>query len=226
MNKIGKFFVIEGTDGSGKSEQFKLLKERIEKEGYGVHTFDFPQYEKESSFFVRQYLNGAYGGWRDVGPYKASVFYALDRFDISPKICEARDSGKIVLSNRYVASNLGHQGAKLDGLEREKFFRWNNDFEFLTLGIPRPDLNIILHVSADIAFKLIEGKPMRRYIYDKKRDMHEEDIEHLRAAEKTYLDIARTWPDEYTIVECTENDRLLSIAEIHERVWNVAKKFL
>ncbi len=222
----GKFLVIEGPDGSGKTEQFKLLIERLKSEGYPVATFDFPQYKKESSFFVRQYLNGVYGGWREVGPYKASVFYAVDRFDISPEIRKAKDSGSVVVSNRYVASNLGHQGAKLEDAAREEFFRWNSELEFSIFGIPRPDLNIILHMPAEIAFRLIEKKEAREYLNGEKKDMHEGDIEHLRAAERSYLHIAKMWPEEYTFVECAENGEPLSIPEIHERVWDVVKRKL
>jgi len=219
--KKGKFFVIEGTDGSGKSEQFWLLKSRLEVNNYKVATFDFPQYEKESSFFVRQYLNGAYGGWKDVGHYKASLFYAMDRFDISPKIREAIDRGEIVISNRYVGSNLGHQGSKISPREREEFFKWDYDLEFNILNIPKPDLNIVLHVPAEIAQELVNKKGERKYLEGKKRDIHEDDINHLRAAEETYLQIVDMWPEEYKLVECVKNGTLLLINEIHQKVWKI-----
>lgn len=219
--KKGKFIVIEGTDGSGKSEQFKLLKSRLEENGHTVTIFDFPQYEKESSFFVRQYLNGAYGGWKDVGPFKASLFYAMDRFDISPKIREAINRGEIVISNRYVGSNLGHQGSKLSRSERTDFFEWDYNLEFQILSIPKPDLNIVLHVPADVAQALVNKKGEREYLKGKKRDIHEDDINHLKAAEETYLQIVDTWPKEYKLIECVENGNLLSIAEIHEKVWEI-----
>ncbi len=219
----GKFIVIEGTDGSGKSEQFKLLKNKLEENGHVVTTFDFPQYEKESSFFVRQYLNGAYGGWKDVGPYKASLFYAMDRFDISPKIREALDRREIVLSNRYVGSNLGHQGSKLSHSERIEFFKWDYDLEFRILNIPKPDLNIVLHVPADVAQELVNKKGDRDYLHGKKRDIHEDDINHLKAAEETYLQIVDMWPREYKLVECFKHGKLFSISEVHEKVWDIVR---
>ena len=85
----GMFIVIEGTDGSGKGTQFNILKKRLEKEGYEVETFDFPQYDKDSSFFVKEYLNGKYGSAEDVGPFTGSLFYALDRYQASFKIKQA-----------------------------------------------------------------------------------------------------------------------------------------
>jgi|GEM_PF-270569 len=219
--KEGKFIVIEGTDGSGKSEQFLLLKKRLEEYNFTVATFDFPQYQKESSFFVRQYLNGAYGGWKDVGPFKASLFYAMDRFDISPKIREAINRGEVVISNRYVGSNLGHQGSKLSRSERTDFFEWDYNLEFQILNIPKPDLNIVLHVPADVAQALVNKKGERGYLKGKKRDIHEDDINHLKAAEETYLQIVNTWPKEYKLIECVENGKLLSIPEIHEKIWEI-----
>ena len=105
----GRFIVLEGTDGSGKTTQFKALVARLKKEGIAVKTVDFPQYGKESSYFVRQYLNGKYGGLKEVGPYRASLFYALDRFDLSSETRQALASGKIIVTDRYVDANAGHQ---------------------------------------------------------------------------------------------------------------------
>ena len=99
--KKGLFVALEGTDGSGKTTQFKKLKDRLEKEGREVEVFDFPQYEQDSSFFVKEYLNGKYGSQQDVGPYTASLFFALDRYQASAKIREALEQGKIVLTNRF-----------------------------------------------------------------------------------------------------------------------------
>src|SRR5688572_8863017 len=106
--KRGKFIVIEGTDGSGKKTQFELLVKRLKKAGHKVATFDFPQYGTPSAYFVEQYLNGHYGSIKETGPYRASLFYALDRFDAAPHIQAALAEGTMVICNRYVASNMGH----------------------------------------------------------------------------------------------------------------------
>src|SRR5687767_7311909 len=107
--KQGVFIVIEGSDGSGKSTQLKLIKERLEAAGHQVELFDFPQYDQPSSYFVRRYLEGAYGKADDVGPYTSSLFYALDRYEAAPHIKKALQAGKIVLSDRFTGSNMGHQ---------------------------------------------------------------------------------------------------------------------
>jgi dTMP kinase len=64
----GTFIVIEGTDGSGKGTQFKMLVDRLRKDGHDVALFDFPQYDEPSSYFVKEYLNGKYGTAEEVGP--------------------------------------------------------------------------------------------------------------------------------------------------------------
>ncbi|MBU4493296.1 MAG: thymidylate kinase, partial [Nanoarchaeota archaeon] len=106
----GKFIVIAGTDGSGKATQIKILVKRLKDKGYEVEIADFPQYGKKSAALVEEYLNGKFGLAEEVGPYRASIFYACDRYAASFKIKEWLDEGKIVVSNRYVSANVGHQG--------------------------------------------------------------------------------------------------------------------
>mgnify|MGYP001573654052 FL=1 len=111
--KKGKFFVFEGIDGCGKSTQTKLLAEYFAKKGYKVEKIDFPQHGERSSALIDDYLTGKYGSSEEVGPYVASIFFAIDRYDASFKIRKWLSEGKIVISDRYVVSNLGHQGGKI-----------------------------------------------------------------------------------------------------------------
>src|SRR3989344_1407856 len=140
----GKFIVIDGTDGSGKATQTNLLLEELKTSGYEVEMTDFPQYGTKSAGLIEEYLNGKYG---KVGPEAASIFYAIDRFDASFKVRQWLDEGKIVISNRYVTANAGHQGGKIDDYhDRVKFFRWLDNLEYKIFAIPKPDLNVILHM--------------------------------------------------------------------------------
>jgi dTMP kinase len=226
-NKRGLFIVLEGTDGSGKTVQFQCLLKKLKKQGLKYQTIDFPQYNRPSSYFVRQYLNGKYGGWQEVGPYRASIFYALDRYDVAEKIKKALNQGKIVLANRYVASNLGHQGAKIRNSQKRKgFFKWLYNLEYNILGIPKPDLNIFLHVPAKIAYQLVAKKGLREYLKGKKRDIHEKDIKHLQQAEAAYLQAIKLFPKDFKFVKCAEADELLTINEIAKKIWQIVKKRL
>ncbi len=216
----GKFIVIEGTDGSGKQTQAGLLVERMLERGMEVATFSFPQYGQRCAGPVEDYLEGLYGSPEDVGPYRASVLYAVDRFAISHQIQAELAEGRNVVCDRYVASNMGHQGSKIkDATERFNYYRWNLEFEFGLFGIPKPDQNVILHVPAATTIQLIESR-------GNAKDVHEADAEHLRSAEKTYLEIARNFSG-YTLIECAPGDRLMSREEVHELVWKaVARLFI
>lgn len=220
------FILIDGIDGSGKSIQTELLINRLKKEGKAVEVVSFPQYGQKSAAPIEEYLNGFYGTAEEVGPFRASILYAVDRFAAAPKIKKWLAEGKIVVANRYVASNMGHQGGKIVNFEeRKKFLAWNDDLEYNIFQIPRPDLNLILHVPAEIAQQLVDRKAKREYLRGTKRDIHEDDLQHLKNAEKSYLEIAKTFPN-FILIECVKNNKLLSIESIHEKIWSVVQNNL
>ena len=218
----GVFIVIDGTDGSGKATQVKRLLMRLQEQGRRVELVDFPRYGMPSAYFVEKYLRGEYGTLQEMTPERSSLFFALDRYDASFTIRQWLQDGTIVLSNRYVSANKGHQMAKIEDTERQKkFLDWLNHLEYSILGIPKPDLTILLHVPADVGYELVAKKDERGYLDGKKRDIHEADLEHLRAAERAYLQLPSLDTEEtWSIVECIDGDRLLSIEEIHERLWS------
>lgn len=224
----GLFVVIDGTDGSGKGTQTTRLRDRLVAAGRDVVLVDFPRYGTPSAYFVERYLRGEYGELKDVDAYRASIFYALDRFDAAPDIRAALDRGAVVISNRYVSANKGHQMAKVaDAAERRRFLGWVNELEYGVLGVPKPDLSILLHVPADVGFDLVAKKDERAYLNGRTRDLHEADREHLRAAEAAFLslvtlDTAERW----TVLECVEAGRLLAIDEVERRVWDVVRPLL
>lgn len=217
-NTSGKFIVIDGTDGSGKTTQLNLLKEKLEAEGYAVAVADFPQYNTKSAGMVEEYLSGKYGQADEVGPFKASIFYAVDRFDASYKIKTWLKEGKVVLSNRYTSASLGHQGGKIDNpLERKIFFNWLYDLEYKIFEIPKPDLTIILQVEPEISFMLAKERGREDW-RGKTKDIHEDNFSHLKKAEQTYLEIAANLPG-FKLIKCTHNGQILSREAIHILVW-------
>jgi len=214
----GKFIVIDGIDGSGKTTQAELLASRLKNNNRQVETASFPQYGKKSAGLVEEYLNGKYGNAKEVGPYRASIFYACDRYDGSFLIKKWLSEGKIIIANRYVTANMGHQGAKIDDPEdRKKYFQWLYSLEYKLFGIPKPDLNIILHVSAEIAQKLTADRKRQDW-NDKSQDIHEENLEHLKKAEQIYLEIAKMFPN-FILIECEKSDSIMSRQEISDLIW-------
>ncbi len=222
----GKLIVIDGTDGSGKGTQVQLLAQRLQAKGYRVAVADFPRYGQASAYFCEQYLNGNYGTLEQVNSKRASLFYALDRFAASFEIRRQLADGYIVLSNRYVTASMGHQGAQIkDPVERQKFFDWLYQLEYEICGIPKPDLNIILHVPAEVGQQLVDQKAPRSYIGEKKRDLTEGNLEHLRAAEQVYLEIASKF-DNFALIECMDNGTMMSREAINNAIWNTIQSRL
>ena len=222
------FIVIDGTDGSGKGTQTDRLVKRLQAAGRAVTTADFPRYGNPSAHFVENYLRGEYGNSARVGPYRGSVFYALDRYAAAPEIKQALARGDIVVSNRYVSASKGHQMSKIDDPEeRKKFLAWLNHFEYELLGIPKPDITLLLHVPADIGFELVAKKDERAYLKGKVRDILEEDRAHLHAAEAAFLSLAELDETEnWQTLSCMDGDRLMSIDEVHEKIWQAVMPFV
>ena len=234
-NQKGKFIVFEGLDGAGKSTQTKLLFNFLKTQGRETVKIDFPQHGERSSAMVDDYLNGKYGTAEQVGPYIASVFYACDRYDASFKIKEWLQQGKIVIADRYLASNIGHQGGKISGeIERKKYYDWLYNFEYNLFGIPRPNKNIILKTSVEFSKKLSnkitdQEKIDKRKAYladDTIQDIHEKDKNHLNNALEAFLEASKVFPEDFEVVECIENGELLSKEQIHQKVLEVVKKIL
>lgn len=214
----GTFIVIEGSDGSGKSTQFSLLKAYFEKLGKKVKTYKFPQYDRPSSHFVTSYLNGHYGDANSIGAHTPSLFYALDRFAAAKEIRNDLEEGNIVLCDRYVGSNMAHQGQKIeDREERKAYFSWVHNLEFEMLGIPKPDANIVLIMPADIASRLMEKREKRTYTTMQK-DIHEADINHLKRAVATYEELCQLFPDTFTAIRGTTDDKLKQIEDVHGEI--------
>ncbi|HEX4104434.1 MAG TPA: hypothetical protein VHZ04_03105 [Candidatus Paceibacterota bacterium] len=224
MDARGKFIVIEGTDGSGKTAQFERLILAL-PENVKIATVDFPRYGEQSSYFVQKYLTGKYGG--GVTPYAAATFFAMDRFDAKLRMLQSLEEGRLLLGNRYVASNMAYQGAKFaNRRDREEFYKWLYFLEYEQYEIPKPDLNIVLHLPAEIARGLIARKPPREYLDEGVHDIHEIDLEHQKRAEEVYLEMAALFPKDFKLVECAPDGKLLSQEKVHALVWNVVQKFL
>lgn len=226
QNHSGVFIVLEGSDGSGKGTQFKLLAERLKAVGHDVAVFDFPRYEEPSSHFVRRYLNGEYGPSSEVSPYTASIFYALDRYEASPQIKKAIKEGKVVLANRFVGSNMAHQGTKFGSVaEQRGFFMWADNMEYQLFGIPRPDINLFLKVTPEISFELIAKKAKRSYTSEI-RDEHEADMGHIKMAVETYELLCKLMPRDFKEINCVRDGQIQTIVEINEMIWGVVKPLL
>jgi len=214
------FIVIDGSDGSGKSTQYARLCEHLEHESIAYETIKFPRYNHPSEYFVDQYLHGKYGQADDIPAKRASVFYAVDRFAASAHITEQLAKGIVVIADRYVAANMGHQGAKMaDATTRREFFSWLDQFEYGIMGIPRPDVNIVLTISDQQAQRNIKKRAAEG---NHAPDIHEENADFLRRSAEVYREICELFPEQYTRMDCMKTEAsMLSVDIIHSEVWKI-----
>ena len=168
----GKFIVIDGTDGSGKTTQANLLIDRLKKSGRNPQMADFPQYNTKSAGMVEEYLSGKYK---------------------NPE-------------------------------ERKKYWDWLLETEYNFFKIPKPDLSIILHVNSEISQQLSINRAREDW-KGKTKDIHEENLGHLKSAEKSYLEIAKPYSD-FSLIECIKNDQIMSREYIASLVWTEVEDIL
>ena len=213
---MGKLIVIEGTDGSGKSTQFRLLTNRLEAENRRFQKLVFPQYAEPSSALIRMYLGGEFGTKpSDVNAYAASAFYAVDRYASYKKVWgQWYENGGLILSDRYTTSNAVHQASKEPEENRHEFMKWLYEFEYDRLGLPRPDLTIYLDVPTDFTEKLLRH---READTDTKADIHEQDMTYLATCRRTGKTAAAFYG--WTVIECVRDGSMRSIEDIHEEIY-------
>lgn len=218
---MGKIIVLEGLDGSGKATQAASLKDSLAKAGLDPMGLSFPDYDSPACGPVKMYLDGSFGAnASDVNGYAASVLYAVDRFaSYRTKWHKEYASGKIFVADRYTTSNAVYQTGKLPREEWDEYCRWLFEFEYVKMGIPKPDLVIYLDLDPEVCSRLISG----RYIGDEsKRDIHEKDTEfqkHSRDA-ALYCAAHQGWK----VVKCDRDGKMRGVEEISSEILSLVRE--
>lgn len=216
----GKIIVIEGTDCSGKETQSKLLVENLNKKGINVINLSFPMYETPTGKIV----GGPYLGKEEIGkcffnegavnldPKIACLYYAADRKYNIKKVEDYLEKGYYVILDRYVSSNMAHQGCKiLDKEERFNMFQWIDKLEYWLLNLPKPDITLFLYVPFEYSKELKKNRLTT--------DQHEQDDNYLKHAENTYLELSELY--NWKKVDCIKNNQLRSIEDINTELINI-----
>ncbi len=222
----GKLFIIEGLDGSGKETQTKKLYERLVSDHSNIKKVTFPNYKSDSSALVKMYLNGDFGkDADDVDAYISSTFYAVDRY--ASYKTEWEDfyiNGGMVLADRYTSSNMIHQASKIeDQEEQKKFLDWLEDLEFGMYGLPRPSKVIFLNMPPEYSQQLMENRD-NKITGEAKKDIHESNVEYLKKSYKNAMRIVKAY--DWSIINCVEDERILTVDEIHEKIYEEVQKGL
>jgi dTMP kinase len=219
---MGYIIAVEGTDGSGKKTQVDKLYERLNTLGYNVKRHSFPNYNSLSSAPVQMYLNGEFGSKdSSLDSFQASVLYAVDRLCTYQKdLKEFYENGGVILLDRYVQANMIHQACKIGEKEKvDEFLNWLDKLEFGDLKLPRADKVFFLDMPTEFSMKLAQSR--EEFKSNTKKDIHEQDPEHLKRAYK----MANYVSDKYNWIKitCVENDSIKSIDEIHNEIYNCVK---
>lgn len=216
----GKLIVIEGNDCSGKETQSNLLVKRLKAMGIKAVNLSFPWYDTPTGKIVGGPILGRKENgecWFPEGPVQLDpkvfcLYLAADRKYNFPKIQEFLDQGYYVILDRYVSSNMAHQGAKMkDPDERFNLFKWIDKLEYWLLELPKADLTIFLHVPVSLSKEL---RKKRDFL-----DENEKDDQYLMETEKTYLELASLY--NWNTIDCAKEEGLRSIEEINQEIFEM-----
>lgn len=220
----GKLIVIEGSDSSGKSTQGKLLVENLNRQKIKSVLLSFPNYNSPTGKIVAGSLLGKEGygpclfeeGSSNIDPHIACLYYAADRKYNIDKILKYLNDGYYVVLDRYISSNMAHQGGKIiDKDERFNMFQWIDRLEYWLLNLPKPDQTIFLHMPYEISLKLSKQK--------KDKDLVDDDVNYLKNSENTYIELSELY--HWDRIECINDfDELKSVEEISNEIINIVTK--
>jgi dTMP kinase len=219
----GKLIVFEGTDGSGKATQARLLCEHLQRENRAYQEITFPRYGNPFAEPARLYLDGALGRHPDdVSAYAASTLYAVDRYASYKQDWGAfYEAGGLIVADRYTTSNAVHQASKLPEGERAEFLRWLFDLEYHKLGLPEPDMVLYL----DMPTKITETMMRRRESQtDTHADIHERDEAYLANCRAAAQEIVKSCG--WHVIPCARGDAPRTVEEIHDDVWQALGRIL
>ncbi len=222
----GKLIAIEGTDCSGKETQTNLLIKRLREDGYQVQNFSFPNYNSPTGRIIggpylgKEYIGASYfeEGAVNVDPKVASLYYAADRKYNIEKINFLLENGYNVILDRYIYSNMAHQGGKIENQkERLLMYDFLEKLEFDLLELPKPDITLFLHMPLEAAKELKKNR-------EESPDGHEKDENHLKMAEDAYLELSERYG--FISIECANDNKPKQIEEIHEEVYAKVLKLI
>ncbi|MGL6099887.1 MAG: dTMP kinase [Fusobacteriaceae bacterium] len=223
---MAKIIVIEGTDGSGKETQTKLLLERLPSGVPSVVLQSFPNYEGRGCEPTKMYLNGELGDLKDISPYAASVMFATDRYvTIKSELSDKFKENSLFIFDRYVTSNMLYQASKFEErIEAMKMVAWISDLEYNKMKLPRPTITLFLDMPPWASKKLREGR-LNKITGDDKQDIHESNEEYLEKVYAISKDIA--YSESWIIIECVNSDNSIkTIEEINVEIIKQIKKNL
>ena len=171
---------------------------------------------------IGHYLNGDYGTMHGLPAKAIALLYALDRWYYLQNV--SLESFDIVVIDRYVPSNLAHQGAKVDVTEVQELLDWIIELEYGILSLPYPRLTIVLDASTDTARQQVLRKSRRKYT-DRTLDIHEEDASYLELVRRIFSSLTLYHRNVATI-NCEENGAMRTMQSVAVEVYEIVRPLL
>jgi dTMP kinase len=201
---------IEGVDGAGKRTLTQGLVAAFEAAGRSVATMAFPRYgQSVTADVAAEALHGQHGDLAS-SVYAMATLFALDRADGAAEIRELCRVHDVVILDRYVASNAAYSAARLHQRTDGEVVGWVRDLEYRRLGLPAPDWQVLLGVSADLADQ--RARLREREDASRQRDAYERDAGLQQRTGAVYAELAAAgWGGRWLVVdERVEPARLAS----------------
>jgi dTMP kinase len=179
-----QLLAIEGGDGAGKATTAAAVVDLLTARGKRARVMSFPRYrDTVGGHVLGDFLAGRLP--HALAPRAVAVLYALDRFESRDAIAEAMAASDVLVFDRYIASNVAYQCAKVDDADAPALADWIVGLETHQFALPRPALSIYLDTDIDRARQLIAQKAKRSYT-DATYDEHEADQELQRRVRARY----------------------------------------
>jgi dTMP kinase len=198
----GKFIVIDGPDGCGKTTQTKLLVDWLKKQGVTVETFREPGGTAIGEKIRQILLNPEHIA---MGTETEVMLYMAARVQLwQEKISPALKQNKCVVIDRWLSSTCTYQGFA-GGFGIERVIKIARD----CLERPWPDLTIILDVDLETA-----GKRLKKNL-DR---MEQKGDGYHKKVREGFLKLAKSRKD-FVVIDAADD-----IETVHKQVINIFEK--
>ncbi len=212
----GKLIVLEGTDSSGKTTQYNHLIKRLKEEGKEIVQYHFPKHGNLFGEVVDNYLMGKFGKKEDLSAEFVAMLYMTDFYNSKKEMEKTLLEGKHIVLSRFFSSTLTYQVSLAEESKKEEVWNW---IRKVCERLPQPDLILVLMVAPEISQKLLDNDSnAEAYKKGAKKDQHETDFEFQKDVFNEYKrNIQKLgWKQ----INCVENEKLLSIETIHEKIFS------